>query len=117
MNQREKQILTIIRQDPFIQQHVIAEMLGITRSSVAGYIMTLTQKGYIKGKGYLLSENNHVVVVGSCNMDVTGYSDKKLVYEDSNPGKIRCTPGGVGRNIAENLALLGLDTYHCFNDW
>nr|WP_255561415.1 PfkB family carbohydrate kinase [Gilliamella sp. ESL0443] len=100
-----------MRNNPFIQQHVIAGMLGITRSSVAGYIMTLTQKGYIKGKGYLLSENNHVVVVGSCNMDVTGYSDKQLVYGDSNPGKIRCTPGGVGRNIAENLALLGLDTY------
>ena len=111
MNQREKQILMIIRKDPFIQQQVIAEMLGITRSSVAGYIMTLTKKGYIKGKGYLLSENNHVVVVGSCNMDVTGYSDEKLVYQDSNPGKIRCTPGGVGRNIAENLALLGLDTH------
>lgn len=111
MNYREKQILTIIRDNPFIQQNAIADMLGITRSSVAGYIMTLTQKGYIKGKGYLLSENNHIVVVGSSNMDVTGYSNKKLVYGDSNPGKIRCTPGGVGRNIAENLALLDRDTY------
>lgn len=111
MNHREKQILTIIRNNPLIQQHTIADMLGITRSSVAGYIMTLTQKGYIKGKGYILSENNHIVVVGSSNMDVTGYSDKKLVYGDSNPGKIACTPGGVGRNIAENLALLGQDTH------
>lgn len=111
MNHREKQILSIIRNNPLIQQNTIADMLGITRSSVAGYIMTLTQKGYIKGKGYILSENNHIVVVGSSNMDVTGYSHKKLVYEDSNPGRIKSTPGGVGRNIAENLALLGQEPY------
>ena len=28
---------------------------------------------------------------------------------DSNPGSISTTPGGVGRNIAHNLRLLGLD--------
>ena len=35
MNKREKQILTIIRKDLFIQQQMIADMLGIIRSSLA----------------------------------------------------------------------------------
>lgn len=32
-----------------------------------------------------------------------------MVPRDSNPGAIRFSPGGVGRNIAHNLALLGDD--------
>ncbi|XKM14423.1 PfkB family carbohydrate kinase [Orbaceae bacterium ac157xtp] len=111
MKDREKSILSLIRNNPYIQQHEIANILGIARSSVAGHIMSLTQKGFIKGKGYILSENNHIVVIGSANMDVTGYSSNKLILEDSNPGKIKCTPGGVGRNIAENLALLEQECY------
>lgn len=50
---------------------------------------------------------NYVVVVGSVNIDVAGYSSLALSYADSNPGKVTWTPGGVGRNIAHNLALLG----------
>ena len=33
--------------------------------------------------------------------------NSKADYADSNPGKKKFTPGGVGRNIAQNLALLG----------
>lgn len=50
-----------------------------------------------------------VVVVGGANLDTVGFSDVPLVAGDSNPGRVRSTPGGVGRNIAENLARLGLD--------
>lgn len=86
-------------------------MLGISRSGVAGHIMNLIKKGYIKGKGYILSNHSYVVTVGSTNMDVCGYAKSKLVYEDSNPGIIKCTPGGVGRNIAQNIALLGYESH------
>lgn len=34
-----------------------------------------------------------------------------LNYADSNPGKIKFTPGGVGRNIAHNFALLGKNSW------
>lgn len=48
-------------------------------------------------------------VVGGMNMDVGGRPDAALIANDSNPGRVRLSPGGVGRNIAHNLALLGVD--------
>lgn len=49
-----------------------------------------------------------IAVVGGANMDIGGFPDGALVPGDSNPGRVRMTPGGVGRNIAENLVRLGL---------
>lgn len=49
------------------------------------------------------------VVIGGANMDICGSPTGKLIAEDSNPGTVSVRPGGVGRNIAHNLCLLGLD--------
>ena len=49
----------------------------------------------------------YVAVVGGVNIDVGGRSDAPLIAGDSNPGRIRSGLGGVGRNVAHNLALLG----------
>jgi len=49
-------------------------------------------------------------VAGGVNMDICGRPDRPLIPRDSNPGRVRLSPGGVGRNIAHNLALLGVDT-------
>lgn len=58
----------------------------------------------------LISKTNHAaVVIGGVNMDIGGKTLKKPVLADSNPGIIRATPGGVGRNIAHDMRLLGLD--------
>lgn len=43
-------------------------------------------------------------------MDITAQTEASWVWGDSNPGAIRIAPGGVARNIAENLARLGLAT-------
>lgn len=51
-----------------------------------------------------------VTVVGGVNTDILAFSDGPLVERDSNPGHVRTSPGGVGRNIAENLARLGVQT-------
>lgn len=48
-----------------------------------------------------------VVVLGGANMDISGSTTQALVLSDSNPGRVRCAPGGVARNVAENLARLG----------
>lgn len=50
------------------------------------------------------------VVVGGANTDIAGFPDHRLAMRDSNPGHVRLSPGGVGRNIAENLARLGVDS-------
>ena len=52
-----------------------------------------------------------VVVVGGANLDVFGFSAGPMRLQDSNPGHIEESPGGVARNIAENLARLGVDTH------
>ena len=53
--------------------------------------------------------DGYIAVVGGVNVDVGGRSFAPLVAGDSNPGVIRSSLGGVGRNIAHNLALLGAD--------
>lgn len=72
MNDREKQILKILRRNPLIQQNEIADILQISRSRVAAHIMDLMRKGMIKGKGYILTEQDYCVVVGAINMDIRG---------------------------------------------
>lgn len=52
---------------------------------------------------------NAVVVFGGINMDIWGQPEKALIQRDSNPGTVSMRPGGVGRNIAHDLRLLGLD--------
>ena len=68
------------------------------------------KKGHIAGKGYIVSSAPYAVVVGGVNMDIGGVSCAPLVRADSNPGVVRVSLGGVGRNIAHNMALLGVDT-------
>ena len=53
-----------------------------------------------------------IYVVGGANIDIQGYSNKPLMFQDSNVGKVSYSYGGVARNIAENLALLNDDV--CF---
>jgi len=50
----------------------------------------------------------YAAVVGGVNIDIGGQSFQPLILSDSNPGRVRISPGGVGRNIAHNLRLLGL---------
>jgi len=49
-----------------------------------------------------------VVVIGGANIDLRGRSERELKRYTSNPGKINVGSGGVGRNIAHNLALLNV---------
>ncbi|MHB8964164.1 MAG: carbohydrate kinase [Saccharofermentanales bacterium] len=108
MTIREEELLDLIRKDPSISQNELAEVLGITRSSVAVHITNLIKKGDILGKGYILKENDYISVLGGANIDIIGFPSKSLILADSNPGQIRLTLGGVGRNIAENLVHLGV---------
>lgn len=104
---RERQILGWIEENPLISQQELAKRAGITRSSVAVHISNLMRKGLIRGKGYLLQKSPYVAVVGAVNMDIFGRPAAPLIPRDSNPGQVRMSLGGVGRNIAHNLALLG----------
>ncbi len=54
-------------------------------------------------------KNSRVAVIGGVNMDIGGSPLVKLVMRDSNLGVITARPGGVGRNIAHDLRLLGVE--------
>lgn len=50
-----------------------------------------------------------VTVIGGASVDIYGKSTDALRDHDSNPGNVHTSPGGVARNIAENLARLDVD--------
>lgn len=51
-----------------------------------------------------------VVVVGGSNVDIKGYPEGDYIPHTSNPGQITDRLGGVARNVAENLGVLGAKT-------
>ena len=55
-------------------------------------------------------EARRVTVVGGANTDICGRPSHALVRHDSAPGRVSVTHGGVGRNIACDLARLGVRT-------
>lgn len=110
MTNREQEILELIKKNPMICQSDIANTLGITRSSVAVHITNLLKKGYILGKGYIVRNDSYVCVVGGANMDIQGFPTGNFTLKDSNIGEVKISLGGVGRNIAENLVKLGINT-------
>ncbi len=110
MTKREIEIYNLIKNNPFISQKEIAEKVGIKRSSVGVHIANLIKKGKVKGKCYILNQNDYVIVIGGSNIDLTGFSDERIILNDSNPGSLKISLGGVGRNIAENLARVNINT-------
>lgn len=61
-----------------------------------------------------------VIVLGGANIDIIGQSEKEILEYDSNPGKIKISCGGVGRNIAENLCHFNEEVWFSTvfgNDW
>lgn len=111
LTEREQQVVALLRADPLVGSEAIAQALGTTRSAVHVHLSNLSRKGVILGRGYVLGETPGVVVVGGANMDVKARSTAPVVTGTSNPGAASVSPGGVGRNIAENLARLGTRTH------
>jgi pseudouridine kinase len=51
-----------------------------------------------------------ISIIGGANMDMSATLNGAFIAADSNPGHIEVGYGGVARNIAHNLALLGART-------
>ena len=56
-----------------------------------------------------MEDKKYAVVIGAANIDIGGTPYKPLIQGDSNPGVIKMSYGGVARNIAHNLTMLGVD--------
>jgi pseudouridine kinase len=61
--------------------------------------------GYLGGTG---GDAASVLVIGAMAVDAKGKPRRALVPGTSAPGTVRLSVGGVARNIAENLARLGV---------
>lgn len=57
-----------------------------------------------------MDAEGHVLVIGAANLDIKGRVVESPVRGSSTPGHIRVSPGGVARNIAENLVRLDIET-------
>lgn len=64
----------------------------------------------MEGSEHRPTRGGYVVGIGAANIDLMGRSAKPLVMEDSNPGDIHMSVGGVTHNILANAALLGVET-------
>lgn len=57
-----------------------------------------------------MAEKRFTAGIGAANMDLHGRSRAALILHDSNPGFLHTSPGGVTRNILENLSRMGEKT-------
>lgn len=106
----EAKIMQRIKQNPFITQQELATEIGLSRSSVAGYITALVKRGKIKGRAYILNDELSILCIGGANIDRKAHAKQKLDLYSSNPVTITESSGGVARNIAENLRKLDAKT-------
>lgn len=105
---KRQQVLQQIRDNPFISQRDLALRLRISRSAVAAHISALIKAGDIVGRAYVLPERQQIVCIGGANIDRKIQTGVPIQFGTSNPSFVVESHGGVARNIAENLARLGL---------
>lgn len=111
LTEREREIVTLLRADPLLDAAAIADRLGSTRAAVSVHLSNLGRKGVLLGRGYIVRPDaDAVLVVGGAVLDAKVRTSTAPVLGTSNPGTSTSTVGGVGRNIAENLARLGSPT-------
>ncbi len=107
LTDRERQIVDLLRRDPLMKAAALAAAVGTSRASINVHLSNLGKKGVILGRGYVLAEQPGAVVIGGANVDLKARSTARATDHTSNPGHGSMAPGGVARNIAENIARLG----------
>lgn len=110
LTDREQALLALIREAPLSTPEDLARRLGTSRAAVNVHVSHLTRKGALLGRGYVINPENEarVVTVGGANVDVKARTLAPAVPGTSNPGVTTQAAGGVARNVAENLARLGV---------
>ncbi len=107
MNQKEVEVLELIRRNPYLSQQEMAERLNMSRPSLANFISNLMRQGKILGRAYVLPEEQTVICIGGANVDRKFLMERPAQMGTSNPASVSGSVGGVARNVAENLGRLG----------
>ncbi|KQV91203.1 pseudouridine-5-phosphate glycosidase [Massilia sp. Root351] len=105
---KKEQLYQLIRANPFVSQQDLAVELRLSRSAVAGHVASLIRERRLLGRAYVLPDKRPVLCIGAANLDRKLRTLSALQMGTSNPAYAEEVHGGVARNIAENLARLGL---------
>ena len=108
MDHPKQRLLALLREQPFITQEALAAQLGLSRSTLTHQLAQLTREGLILGRAYVLAEPGQLLCIGAANRDRKLRTTGPARLASSNPAAQVESAGGVARNIAENLARLGL---------
>lgn len=81
------------------------ETTGVNTENVVSNPTESRYNRYMLSNEYL--PEKIVIVAGAAGLDVVGRLQYELQADSSNPARIQVSYGGVGRNVAENLACLG----------
>ncbi|MGM9513271.1 PfkB family carbohydrate kinase [Roseateles sp. DB2] len=108
MDKPRQRLLALLREQPFITQDALAAQLGLARSTLTHQLAQLTREGLILGRAYVLAEPRQLLCIGAANRDRKLRTQGPARLASSNPASQLESAGGVARNIAENLARLGL---------
>ncbi len=111
LTERERKLLERLTENPFLTQVQLAEEIGLSRSATANLLSGLQQKGYIEGKAYVLRKSVGITCIGGANVDHKALLLGPHQPGTSNPIRSVRSPGGVMRNLAENLGRLGEDVH------
>ncbi|MFF5675245.1 carbohydrate kinase family protein [Streptomyces hygroscopicus] len=99
------------RRNPPAGAQSLADALGATRAAARAHLSRLVTKRAVPGRGHIPRQEHAVVVIGGANVDIKVRSLAPVALRTSNPGRSHTSPGGVARNVAENLARLGTPTH------
>lgn len=108
MDSPKQRLLALLREQPFITQEALAAQLGLARSTLTHQLAQLTREGLILGRAYVLADPGQLLCIGASNRDRKLRTQGPARMGSSNPASQLESAGGVARNIAENLARLGL---------
>ena len=103
----DRAVLAAVRRNPRISVTDLSLALDVPSAAVRESLDVLETAGFVSGRGFLVGARRPIVVIGGAVMDVKMQTAAPALIRTSNPGRASWTPGGVGRNIAENLARLG----------
>ncbi len=103
----ERRVLGCLRADPLRDVADLVRATGRSVAEVESALDGLRARGAVHGPGLDLAPRPPVVVVGGAVMDLKSRCVAPPRAGTSNPGIQVWSTGGVGRNIAENLARLG----------
>jgi len=112
MTKHERIILDKLIENPMLSQSELAEMLHITRSSVSVYISHLMQTGHIRGRGYVIENQETIYVIGTGGIDYRTVIDENIILSPNTTTSLEdyelsVSYGGIAKNLSENFHRMG----------